>query len=112
MKMVTAVIRPHALEVVRAALHETGINGLTVSEVRGYGRQKGYPAIYRGSEYKVAFQAKIQLELAVEDSEIDQVTEVIVSQTKTGKVGDGKVFVTPLEAVIRIRTRESSIGEL
>jgi nitrogen regulatory protein P-II 2 len=107
MKMVTAIIRPHTLDVVRTALHDIGINGMTVGDIRGFGRQKGHPSLYRGAEYNVAFQPKIQLELAVSDSQLRQVTTVIASQARTGRVGDGKIFVTSLDSVIRIRTGET-----
>jgi nitrogen regulatory protein PII len=109
MKIVTAIIRPNALEIVRTALQEAGINGMTVGEVRGFGRQKGHPAMYRGAEYNVAFQPKIQLELAVDDSRVEQVTEIISSQARSGRVGDGKIFIAQLESVIRIRTGETGV---
>ena len=109
MKIVTAIIRPHALEVVRTALQEAGVNGMTVGEVRGFGRQKGHPALYRGAEYNIAFQPKIQLELAVDDSQVDEVTEIIATQARTGQVGDGKIFVASLDSVIRIRTGETGV---
>lgn len=109
MKIVTAIIRPHALEVVRSALQEAGVNGMTVGEVRGFGRQKGHPALYRGAEYNIAFQPKIQLELAIDDSQVDQVTEIIAAQARTGQVGDGKIFVASLDSVIRIRTGETGV---
>lgn len=112
MKMITAIIRPHALEVVRSALQEAGVNGMTVSEVRGYGRQKGHSALYRGAEYNIAFQPKIQLELAVDDGQLDQVTEVIVTKARTGQVGDGKIFVVSLDSVTRIRTGETGIDAI
>jgi nitrogen regulatory protein PII len=109
---VTAIIRPNALEVVRTALQDVGINGMTVGEVRGFGRQKGHPALYRGAEYNVAFQPKIQLELAVDDSRLDEVTEIISKQAHTGRVGDGKIFIASLESVIRIRTGETGIDAI
>jgi nitrogen regulatory protein PII len=112
MKIVTAIIRPNALEVVRTALQDVGINGMTVGEVRGFGRQKGHPALYRGAEYNVAFQPKIQLELAVDDSQLDEVTEIISKQAHTGRVGDGKIFIASLESVIRIRTGETGIDAI
>jgi nitrogen regulatory protein PII len=109
MKIVTAIIRPNALEVVRSALQDAGINGMTVAEVRGFGRQKGHHALYRGAEYNVAFQPKLQLELAVDDSRLAEVTEIIASQAHSGRVGDGKIFIASLESVIRIRTGETGI---
>lgn len=107
MKIVTAIIRPHALDIVRTALQDAGVNGMTVAEVRGFGRQKGYPALYRGAEYNVAFQPKIQLELAVDDSQLEAVIEIITTQARTGQVGDGKIFVASLDSVARIRTGET-----
>jgi nitrogen regulatory protein P-II 2 len=109
MKIVTAIIRPHALEIVRTALQEAGVNGMTVGEIRGFGRQKGHAALYRGAEYNIAFQPKIQLELAVDDSQVDQVTEIITTQARTGQVGDGKIFIASLDSVIRIRTGETGV---
>jgi len=106
-KIVTAIIRPHALDIVRTALQDAGVNGMTVAEVRGFGRQKGYPALYRGAEYNVAFQPKIQLELAVDDSQLEVVIEIITTQARTGQVGDGKIFVASLDSVARIRTGET-----
>lgn len=112
MKIVTAIIRPNALEVVRTALQDAGINGMTVGEIRGFGRQKGHPALYRGAEYNVAFQPKIQLELAVDDARLEEITEIIRSQAYTGRVGDGKVFVASLESAIRIRTGETGVDAI
>jgi nitrogen regulatory protein P-II 2 len=112
MKIVTAIIRPNALEVVRSALQDAGITGMTVGEIRGFGRQKGHPALYRGAEYNVAFQPKIQLELAIDDSRLDEVTEIIASQAQTGRVGDGKIFVASLDSIIRIRTGETGIDAI
>ena len=109
MKIVTAIIRPHALEIVRSALQEAGVNGMTVGEIRGFGRQKGHAALYRGAEHNIAFQPKIQLELAVDDSQVDQVTEIITTQARTGQVGDGKIFIASLDSVIRIRTGETGV---
>ena len=107
--MITAIIRPYALEIVRSALQEGGITGLTVSEVRGYGRQKGHYALYRSVEYQVSFQPKIQLDFAVDDSQLEQITEIIVAQARTGRVGDGKIFVSSPESATRIRTGETGV---
>ena len=106
MKLITAVIKPFKLEDVRQALAEAGVQGMTVTEVKGFGRQKGHTEIYRGSEYTVDFLPKIKLELVVTDELKDKVVAAIVNGAKTGKIGDGKVFVSPVDDVIRIRTDE------
>ncbi len=106
MKFVTAILRPHKLDDVREALSEVGISGITVTEVKGFGRQKGHTELYRGAEYQVDFLPKIKLEIAVSASELDSVIAAISSVANSGKVGDGKIFVTNLEKVIRIRTGE------
>ena len=106
MKLVTAIIKPFKLDDVRAALSEIGISGMTVTEVKGFGRQRGHTELYRGAEYVVDFVPKTRIEVAVRDDLEEQVTEAIVSAAKTGKVGDGKIFVTRIERVIRIRTGE------
>ena len=106
MKLVIAIIKPFKLQEVREALVEAGIEGLTLSEVKGYGRQKGHTEIYRGSEYTVDFLPKTMVETVVEDSLADQAVEAIVKAAKTGKIGDGKVFVIPVESAVRIRTDE------
>jgi nitrogen regulatory protein PII len=107
MKMITAIVRPHALELVRAATHEVGVTGLTVTEVKGYGRQKGHSEMYRGAEYTVNFQPKIKLELVVSDEDLAKAIDAITASAKTGKIGDGKIFVSPLESIVRIRTGET-----
>jgi nitrogen regulatory protein P-II 2 len=107
MKLVTAIIKPFKLDDVRAALHEVGVNGITVSEVRGFGRQKGHTELYRGAEYNVDFLPKIKLEIAVTTELLELVVEAISRSATTGKIGDGKIFVSPLEQVIRIRTGET-----
>ena len=112
MKLVTAIVKPFRLDDVRNALAEVGIQGMTVSEVKGFGRQRGHTELYRGAEYVVDFLPKAKIEVAVPDDLVDQVTEAIVLSAKTGKVGDGKIFVTPLEHVIRIRTGETDEGAL
>ena len=106
MKLITAIIRPFKLDDVRDALTEAGVTGVTVTEVKGYGRQKGHTELYRGAEYVVDFVPKIRLETAVPDARVDVVIEAIVEAARTGKVGDGKIFVTPLDHAVRIRTGE------
>ena len=107
MKIVMAVIKPFKLDEVRDALTSLGVQGLTVTEVKGYGRQKGHTEIYRGAEYAVSFLPKLKIELAVKSEMADAVIEAITSKAKTGQIGDGKIFVTPLEQVVRIRTGET-----
>jgi nitrogen regulatory protein P-II 2 len=107
MKLITAIVKPFKLDDVRSALSEIGVQGVTVSEVKGFGRQKGHTELYRGAEYVVDFLPKVKLEIAVDDGQTDAVIEAIRSSANTGKIGDGKIFVTALEQVIRIRTGES-----
>ena len=107
MKMITAIIKPFKLDDVRQAVAEIGVQGITVTEVKGFGRQKGHTELYRGAEYVVDFLPKAKLELAVADDILEQVVETIVDTARTGKIGDGKLFVTDLEQVIRIRTGET-----
>lgn len=104
MKLVTAVIKPHKWEDVREALHSVGVQGMTVSEVSGYGRQKGHAEIYRGAEYDVSLIPKVRVEIVVDDEDADQVAEAIVSAASTGRIGDGKVWITPVDSIIRVRT--------
>ena len=106
MKLVTAIIKPFKLDDVRAALSEIGISGMTVTEVKGFGRQRGHTELYRGAEYVVDFVPKTRIEVAVRDDLVEQVTDAIINAAKTGKVGDGKIFVTAIERAIRIRTSE------
>ncbi len=106
MKMITAIIKPFKLDDVREALSEVGVNGITVTEVKGFGRQKGHTELYRGAEYVVDFLPKIKIEIAVVDDQVERVIEAITGAANTGKIGDGKIFVAPLEQVIRIRTGE------
>jgi len=106
MKLVVAIIKPFKLDEVRSALSEVGVQGMTVTEVKGFGRQKGHTELYRGAEYVVDFLPKVKLEVAVESSMLDRVVETISEAAKTGKVGDGKLFVYNIEQVIRIRTGE------
>lgn len=106
MKLITAIIKPFKLEEVKEALSEIGVEGMTVTEVKGFGRQKGHTEIYRGSEYTVDFLPKVKVEIAVPDDVVGKAVDTIVEAAKTGKIGDGKVFVTALEEAIRIRTDE------
>lgn len=107
MKLITAIIKPFKLDDVRAALSEIGISGMTVTEVKGFGRQRGHTELYRGAEYVVDFVPKTRVEVAVKDALLDQVVEAIVTAARTGKVGDGKIFISDIERVVRIRTGES-----
>ncbi|MDX2205486.1 MAG: P-II family nitrogen regulator [Hyphomicrobiaceae bacterium] len=107
MKLVTAIIKPFKLEDVRSALMDLGLQGLTVTEVKGYGRQKGHTEIYRGAEYAVNFLPKIKVEVVVPSSAADKVVEAIVRTARTGQIGDGKIFVTPVEHAVRVRTGET-----
>lgn len=106
MKMITAIIKPFRLDDVRAALAEVGISGMTVTEVKGFGRQKGHTEHYRGAEYTVDFLPKVKIELAVDQDIVESVMEAILESARTGKVGDGKIFVSNIESVVRIRTGE------
>jgi len=106
MKLIKAIIKPFKLDEVKDALTEIGVEGMTVSEVKGFGRQKGHTEIYRGSEYTVDFLPKVKLEVAVGDEVVDKVVDAIVTSAQTGKIGDGKVFVLPIEEAVRIRTSE------
>ena len=112
MKMVMAVIKPFKLDDVREALADVGVTGITATEVKGFGRQKGHTELYRGAEYVVDFLPKIKLEAAVAESQVDQVIEAISKSANTGKIGDGKIFVTTVEQVIRIRTGENGVDAL
>ncbi len=106
MKLITSIIKPFKLDEVREALAEIGVTGLTVTEVKGFGRQKGHTELYRGAEYVVDFLPKVKVEVVVSDDRIETVTEAIVKAARTGKIGDGKIFVSPIEQAIRIRTGE------
>jgi nitrogen regulatory protein P-II 2 len=107
MKLITAIIKPFKLDEVRESLSALGVQGMTVTEVKGYGRQKGHTEIYRGAEYAVSFLPKLKIEVAVKSEMLDAVVDAITSKAKTGQIGDGKIFVTPLEQVVRIRTGET-----
>ena len=106
MKLVTAIVKPFAIEDIKSAVEAAGVLGLTVSEVQGYGRQKGHTEVYRGAEYQVDFIPRMKVEVLVNDESVDRVVEGIVNAARTGKIGDGKVWVTPLLAVVRVRTGE------
>ena len=107
MKLVTAIIKPFKVEEVRSALDEIGVSGMTLTEVKGYGRQKGHTELYRGAEYTIDFLPKIKIEIAVDDSMVDQVKNEIIKSSASGKIGDGKIFISPIDEVIRIRTGET-----
>jgi nitrogen regulatory protein PII len=107
MKLIVAIIQPHRLDAAREALTAIGIEGMTVSEVRGYGRQKGHTEIYRGAEYTIAFVPKLKLEVAVPDNRADETTAALVTAVRTGKIGDGKIFALELDSAIRVRTGET-----
>ncbi|MGB7259482.1 MAG: P-II family nitrogen regulator [Pseudolabrys sp.] len=112
MKLVIAIIKPFKLDEVREALTGIGVHGMTVTEVKGYGRQKGHTEIYRGAEYAVNFLPKLRIEVAVASEQIERVVDTIVTAAKTGQIGDGKIFVTPLEDAVRIRTGETDVDAL
>ncbi len=107
MKKIEAIIKPFKLDEVKEALMELGVKGMTISEVKGFGRQKGHTELYRGAEYVVDFLPKVKIEIIVKDDEVSKIVDVIQSAAKTGRIGDGKIFVTPVEAIIRIRTGET-----
>ena len=112
MKLITAIIKPFKLDEVREALSEVGVSGITVTEVKGFGRQKGHTELYRGAEYVVDFLPKVKIEAAVEDGILERASEAIEKSARTGKIGDGKIFVSPVEHVIRIRTGETGASAL
>ena len=107
MKLITAIIKPFKLDDVKTALRSAGVEGMTVSEVRGFGRQGGHTETYRGTEYQIDFVPKVRLEIVVDDSAVDSVTETLAEAARTGKIGDGKIWVTTVESLVRIRTGES-----
>jgi nitrogen regulatory protein P-II 2 len=107
MKLVTAIIKPFKLEEVRSALTDLGLQGMTVTEVKGYGRQKGHTEIYRGAEYAVSFLPKVKIEVVVPSGSVEKATEAIVRSARTGQIGDGKIFVSPIEHAVRVRTGET-----
>ena len=106
-RLITAIIKPFKVEEVRSALDEIGVSGMTLTEVKGYGRQKGHTELYRGAEYTIDFLPKIKIEIAVDDSMVDQVKNEIIKSSASGKIGDGKIFISPIDEVIRIRTGET-----
>ncbi|MGH3759601.1 MULTISPECIES: P-II family nitrogen regulator [Actinophytocola] len=112
MKLVTAIIKPFTLDDVKAALEQVGVLGMTVSEVQGYGRQKGHTEVYRGAEYSVDFVPKVRVEVLVDDTLGDKVVDAVVEAARTGKIGDGKVWVTPVDTVVRVRTGERGTDAL
>ncbi|KXU36453.1 transcriptional regulator [Ventosimonas gracilis] len=112
MKLVTAIIKPFKLDAVREALSEIGVQGITVTEVKGFGRQKGHTELYRGAEYVVDFLPKVKIDVAIDDSQLDRAIEAISNAANTGKIGDGKIFVTALEQAIRIRTGETGANAI
>ena len=112
MKLVTAIIKPFTLDEVKSALEQIGVLGMTVSEVQGYGRQKGHTEVYRGAEYSVDFVPKVRVEVVADDALADKVVDAVVEAARTGKIGDGKVWVTPVETVIRVRTGERGTDAL
>ena len=109
MKLVTAIIKPFKMDDVRAALSDIGVQGVTVTEVKGFGRQRGHTELYRGAEYVVDFLPKLKLEIAASEEQVEAIVEAIIASASTGKIGDGKIFVAPLEQVVRIRTGETGI---
>ena len=112
MKLVTAIVKPFVLEDVKGALEQIGVLGMTVSEVQGYGRQKGHTEVYRGAEYTVDFVAKLKVEVLVEDDTADRAVDAVVNAARTGRIGDGKVWVTPVDTVVRVRTGERGADAL
>ena len=112
MKLITAIVKPFTLDDVKAALEQLGVLGMTVSEVSGYGRQKGHTEVYRGAEYAVDFVPKVRIEVVVNDEQLDKTVDGIVEAARTGKIGDGKVWVTPVDAVVRVRTGERGADAL
>ena len=107
MKKIEVIIKPFKLDEVKEALNAIGIKGMTISEVKGYGRQKGHTEVYRGAEYRVDFLPKVKMEIIVETEQVDKVIEVVVAAARTGKIGDGKIFVLPVEKIVRVRTGET-----
>jgi nitrogen regulatory protein P-II 1 len=112
MKLITAIVKPFTLDDVKTSLEEAGVLGMTVSEIQGYGRQKGHTEVYRGAEYSVDFVPKVRIEVVVDDSIVDKVVDSIVGTARTGKIGDGKVWVSPVETIVRVRTGERGTDAL
>jgi nitrogen regulatory protein PII len=109
MQLVTAIVKPHMLDAVKDALKGAGVQGITVSEVKGFGRQGGHTETYRGTEYQIDFVPKVRLEVVVDDDQVDQVVDVVADSARTGKIGDGKIWITPVGRIVRIRTGEEGI---
>jgi nitrogen regulatory protein P-II 1 len=112
MKLITAIVKPFTLDDVKTALEEAGVLGMTVSEIQGYGRQKGHTEVYRGAEYSADFVPKVRIEVVIDDSIVDKVVDAIVRSARTGKIGDGKVWVSPVETIVRVRTGERGTDAL
>ena len=112
MKLITAIVKPFVLEDVKGALEQIGVLGMTVSEVQGFGRQKGHTEVYRGAEYSVDFVPKIRVEVVVDEAQVDKTIDALIEAARTGKIGDGKVWVTPVETVVRVRTGERGLDAL
>jgi nitrogen regulatory protein PII len=112
MKLITAIVKPFTLDDVKTSLEDAGVLGMTVSEIQGYGRQKGHTEVYRGAEYSVDFVPKVRIEVVVDDSIVDKVVDSIVRSARTGKIGDGKVWVSPIETIVRVRTGERGTDAL
>jgi nitrogen regulatory protein P-II 1 len=112
MKLVTAIVKPFMLEDIKAALEQIGVLGMTVSEVQGYGRQRGHTEVYRGAEYSVDFVPKIRIEVVVDEEQVEKTIDTVIQAARTGKIGDGKVWVTPVETVVRVRTGERGLDAL
>lgn len=112
MKLVTAIIKPHRLDSIKQGLQDAGVAGLTVSETRGFGRQRGHTEVYRGAEYSIDFIPKIRVEILVDDADLERIVAVVVEGASTGKIGDGKIWVTPVDDVVRVRTKERGVEAL
>lgn len=112
MKLITAIVKPFTLDEIKTGLEQAGLHGMTVSEVQGYGRQKGHTEVYRGAEYSVDFVPKVRVEVVVDDFAVDKILDIIVGAARTGKIGDGKVWVTPVDTVLRVRTGERGADAL
>ena len=112
MKLITAIVKPHQLDAVKEALKDAGVQGMTVSEVQGFGRQRGHTEVYRGAEYTVDFVPKVRVEVLVDDGQVDQVVDLAVNAARTGKIGDGKVWSGPVDDIVRVRTGERGLDAL
>ena len=112
MKLVTAIVKPYRLDAIKQALQEAGVAGLTVSETRGFGRQRGHTEVYRGAEYSVDFIPKLRVEVLVDDVDVERIVAVVIETASSGKIGDGKIWVTPVDDVVRVRTREHGVDAI